>query len=466
MPRPSLDVPIPEKFKEQLMTDQEAIDYISRDSQQPEPKTTTYLGVPIRQEHSIRVMARKIIRHNQKRQFTSISNIGESGAGKTSSTTNLVHEIHTLAEKDFDLIYSVRWVGKEELLNFDQFLKSLEPVAQILIFEDISYALDLVKKKDKLRIKSAFTEIRHTMGEVNVICIFHYHYTKAMDKMMRASKYSIITSVNNEERSNLLALFGSHNREYIDKLAYRKRGMNEMGWCTVPLDDHAGKQYVYHWGKPFDIALSDQHGKLHFIFYANYKTSDKVWCNHCIPFPIGTKADPRSLYETLKEEFGEKRARSVIKWWGFVRGGRNCIDPDNFRAWRFLNNFTARHPTNIDDLIDYIETIRKKNIINKQLIDRKADKLENKIMYNTAKRTQLKKLELTNAIIEGLEQMFLTKPKPTTLQEGHIASDGIIQDEVEPEPVNAFSDESIDEETPVTNGDSDDLDSEDTNDSF
>jgi hypothetical protein len=413
MTRGMLVEPIPNDLKEVILTEQEGEELLKFDEQNPDPKTgrprtTTYLGVPILQNHSIRVMARKIIKHNQKHQFTSVSNIGTSGGGKTSSSTNLVHEIHEISENEFDLYYTVRWVGRKELLNFDKFLKSLAPVPTILIFEDISYALEMVKKAEKIRIKEAFTEIRHTMGEVNVIVVFHYHYTRGMDKMMRSSKFSIFCTIDHEEKGNLLQIYGYDNKEYFDKLEYRLRGMDENGWCTVAIDDQNGKQWVYYYGKPFNIALSVQNGVFHFFFYANYKSSDKVWCNHCAPFKRGTRLDPKTFVEKVASVYGMRRTISAIKWWGFIKGGKRCIHRTTYQTFKYINKLFAEHPIEggMDALLDYIEKTRKIDIsASRQMNKDKEEKLTSDIVHDSVVKHIPKQKQLDTEVLAGFEGM-------------------------------------------------------------
>lgn len=458
--------PIPAELQERLLSEPEALDMVGYDKENPDPhtgkpRTTTYLGVPILQEHSIRVMARKIIKHNQRHQFTSVSNIGSSGSGKTSSTTNLIHEVHTIAEEEYGLIYTIRWVGRRELLDFDRFLKSLAPVPTILIFEDISYALELVKKIEKVRIKEAFTEIRHTMGEVNVICVFHYHYTRGMDKMMRSTKFTLICSIDHEEKNNLLQIHGYDFKEFFDKLEYRLRGMDENGWCTVAIDPENDKQYVYYYGKPFNIGLSIQNGVFHFFFYANYKTSDKVWCNHCAPFKMGTKLAPKAFIENVVDVYGIRRTMSALKWWCFIKGGKRSIHTSTYQTFKFMNKLFAEHPVDMDEMLDYVEKLRKRDNKNpRQMRKDKSEKLTSDIVYDSViENKDRNKNKVEGEVLAGFEGMVI----PTGKEEKHDETEQVDdftdetgesdddENEDETENKNEFFDES--NEDPVDNED-------------
>lgn len=468
MTRGMLVEPIPADLQENLLNEQEAQDLLKFHEENPDPhtgkaRTTTYLGVPILQNHSIRVMARKIIKHNQKHQFTSISNIGASGSGKTSSSTNLVHEIHELAEIEFDMYYTVRWVGRKELLNFDKFLKSLAPVPTILIFEDISYALEMVKKAEKIRIKEAFTEIRHTMGEVNVIVVFHYHYTRGMDKMMRSSKFSIFCSIDHEEKGNLLQIYGYDNKEYFDKLEYRLRGMDENGWCTIPIDDQNNKQWVYYYGKPFNIALSVQNGIFHFFFYSTYKASDKVWCNHCAPFKLGTKLDPKTFVEKVASVHGMRRTISAIKWWGFIKGGKRCIHASTYQTFKYINKLFAEHPVEggIDGLIDYIEKSRKNDISSPRQMDKKKEeKLTNEIVHDSVVKHIPKQKQLDKEVLAGFEGMGLSQTEKYKNIVKESSGEDVEEFEEEVDDDQEF--EEVSDEVEITTNDTDNVVSEET----
>ncbi len=339
------------------ITTQQAEAILLRDSQTEHPATTTYLGVPILQEHSIRVLARKILMYVQFKQFCAISSVGKSGAGKTTFSGNLVHELHTLAELEFDVPFAVRWVGKKELLDFDKWLASLPHVNQILVFEDISYAMEMAKKKDKLKIKEAFTHIRHELGDVRVICIFHYHYSRAFDKMMRDSYYSVYTSMSKEEKGNLIHMHGGDKDtvEMFNKFMYRLQGMDELGYFTVPLDEkNKDKKYVYWTQNPFQIALTDQHGAFHFTMYGSPKTSDKVSCALCSPYPNAKRLKGKALMQVGCEAFGDSEFKKVARYWCYMRGGRNCLTKKERYAWHWLDDFCAQNYVDIDDFVTYV----------------------------------------------------------------------------------------------------------------
>ena len=135
--------------KDRILTT-EALQIVERQSKFEHPKTTTYLGVPILQEHSIRVFARKVLMYMQFHQFVTMSNVGKSGAGKSTFTGDFIHELHTIAKIEFGIIFRIAWVGKKEIVNFDKWLQVQPHVNTIFIFEDISYALDRAKKDQKL----------------------------------------------------------------------------------------------------------------------------------------------------------------------------------------------------------------------------------------------------------------------------------------------------------------------------
>jgi len=355
---------MPKLNPEDMITPIQATAIIDRDARHAKdghPMTTTYHGFPLLQEHSPRVMARKILMHNQFKQFTAVSSVGKSGAGKSTSSLILVHEMHTLAEQEFQVYYTIRWVGKKELIEFDKFIKSLAHVNTILIFEDISYALDMIKKTLKFKIKEAFTEIRHAMGEVNVICIFHYHYTRALDKMMRDSYYTIYTSLGHEEKGNLLHIHGSDRilQEMLFQFQVRSRTQDEKGWFAIPIDRlNENRKYIYWTQNPFQIALTNQHDNWHFLLYPSPKSMKGVHCKHCTPKPEKWIPEEtltaKYMIERMQKHFGKGRANLILRWHCFMIGGASCLNKYDRKVWNWLNAFSKDYQLDYEKIIPLV----------------------------------------------------------------------------------------------------------------
>ena len=349
---------------EMIITEQQAQAIIEQDVEKQkggyDVRTTTYFGYPILQEHSPRVMARKILSHNQFKQFTAISNIGKSGGGKSTSSQGLVHHLHEIGESEFGLTFHVRWVSKKELVEFDNFLKSCSHVNTIFIFEDISYALEMVKKLEKLKIKEAFTHIRHELKDVHVICIFHYHYTRAFDKMMRDSYYTIYTTLGHEEKGNILHIYGADDKtkEMLNKFQWRSRTQDEQGWFSIPLDSqNENRHYIYWTQNPFQIALTNQHDQWHFMLYASPKKIKGIACKHCVPKPENYNDDITPLYliKSMQKVFGVRRANLILRWYIFMRGGKDCLSKYDRKAWVWLENFLQNHWLDFDKTIPLVK---------------------------------------------------------------------------------------------------------------
>jgi len=395
---------IPSEYR---ITTNQALAIAQRHSDEEHHFTTTYLGVPILQDHSIRVLARKILTYNQFKQFTSVSSVGKSGAGKTTFSTNLVHELHELAEKEFNIIFSITWVGKDELIHFDEWLKAQTRTNHIFVFEDISYALDRARKDQKLKIKNAFTEIRHILGDVRIICIFHYHYSRGFDKMMRDSYYTIYTSLSKEEKGNLVHIHGGdrQNVAMLNKFMWRLKGQDELGFFTVPLDEHDDKRkYVYWTQKPFQIALTDQHGEFHFTLYASPKHHVQVSCKLCTPFKQGKSLGARSILQIMSEKYGESNAKRIMRYYLFMRGGKNCIPMKDKRCWYFLEDIFKDFSVDMDECIKYVgenfnnPILRKIRYKERPIVQKKLEKqiLKADKFYYTH----------TNAITKAMSNMF------------------------------------------------------------
>ncbi|MGD8431814.1 MAG: AAA family ATPase, partial [Nitrosopumilaceae archaeon] len=161
------------------------------------PVTIEWKGERMIRNHSIRAAVEEIIKMSSSLDVVKVNIIGNPGTGKTTLAGTIAHLIH----KQSEIPYAIRVLDKDNLLNFQETLKSLSPTNYVLIFDDVSFLGANTNKKQIEIVKQAFTEIRHLEGgqDVKIIAIFNFHYTRALDKYLRQCEFSFFTSIGSSE---------------------------------------------------------------------------------------------------------------------------------------------------------------------------------------------------------------------------------------------------------------------------
>ena len=97
-------------------------------------------------------------------------------SGKSTLSQAIAHAIHTTAK----IPYAIKVLYKPDLLDFKGTLAKLEPVNQILIFDDVSFIGAEANRKQIESVKSAISTIRHLDGgkDVKIIVLMNYHYSQ------------------------------------------------------------------------------------------------------------------------------------------------------------------------------------------------------------------------------------------------------------------------------------------------
>lgn len=240
-------------------------------------KTTTYKHpdwdaerkpIPLLQRHSIGLLVDEILTANELDQYTGILLIGKSGSGKTTLTQTLVHRLHQLYG------YRVAWFEKKDIQNFVQIVKKMPKVPTIIVFQDASYALNGLGDDEINEIASQLTFIRHNTAS-RIIVMIQIHYSKAIEKFFRDTDITICTSITDNERTNIKALFGEHNsskvdhfiRQYHDQKFKKRFKVKTTGW------NDAG--YTYHTNDPKIVVELDGIDQLHAIEFIAFALQDK-----------------------------------------------------------------------------------------------------------------------------------------------------------------------------------------------
>ena len=88
--------------------------------------------------------------------------------------------------------------------------------------------------------------------------------------------------------------------------------------------------------------------------YASPKKSDKVTCKLCSPSKIGKGLGARGVLQIMSDKYGESNAKRIMRFYLFIRGGKNCLPMKDKRCWYFLESLFADFHINTEDLLKYV----------------------------------------------------------------------------------------------------------------
>lgn len=301
-------------------------------------KTTTYLGHPIVQSHSIQQKAREILKHNQRANFSRISFNGQMGSGKTSAILHLTHLLHTIGAEEYGRNYAVNHIDSELLLDPEKYAESIPPVDQIIITDDTSYVTEMMGKFKKAMLKRITTKMRHSEQNgvhvtFNVITIIVTHYTKGHDKFLRDVDFRFITTVTPEEKRSIAEIVG---KDMMQKFMWRSYQLEVNGKLAIQLDPRDPFDVLwYKDGQPFRLMLySSKYGNHYCVFCDPTRIHDyQLHCNICNPEYQGTRLTGEKFLELMYDEIDPKYVNDAVRMLLFNQGKTNYLYRHKFKAY-------------------------------------------------------------------------------------------------------------------------------------
>ena len=306
-------------------------------------QTTKWFNTPILKKHSFLQMVKDISNHQMWNEVTTIGVMGREGTGKTTVSDVLAHYLHTelnglisstsiSEELRTKLIrgYQVFRFGDTELLNFDSTLRKLPLVNRIIIFDDVSFLNGHANKKELDAMKKAFTTIRHMENiDLKTVVIFSYHYMRGFDKYLRDTHYRIITSVGDEEITNIQSLISSKkNKELVNsykKLSTKFTSGGSIQFPVVSSKTRKTSRWVkYKYSSPFRLAIYYDGGDMRYIVYPRREMVIPNGCSICnrIVKTGNRKISSKLLFDFVKSQTDETSAAGAIRLFGFSIYGR------------------------------------------------------------------------------------------------------------------------------------------------
>lgn len=233
-------------------------------------------------------LIKKVLNRVYYKHFWGIMIIGSMGDGKTSAAQCIVHHLHMAAKKfhvgddHVNWNFSVVWAGTHEFLNQKKFYAGLPKVPTIVVFDDVSGALDQVSGSELAANFNALTTIRHVLdpnkGEIPCIVIVNFHYSKDLEKKIRSQlNMTLYTGVSMEETDNINRVSKHHSSSYKTLKHFRSIATTMFDKHKFYLNTGSGRAIEFPLQKPFRplAAISDDWSGI--ILYSN-----KAICDTCV----------------------------------------------------------------------------------------------------------------------------------------------------------------------------------------
>lgn len=300
----------------------------------------------IAQWHNPHSLIDRIYKQNQIQDFTSIMLIGGMGSGKTTLCTMLAHELHKKGN------YIVRWFGKDDIRNIDKIFESLPPSPHVLIFDDVSKALDGMPAERKRQIIQSLTEVRHDKGRQNarkVITIVNVHYMLSFEKFWRSQGgIKIFTDIQREELNNINQMsknLYARKLEAFLKICDDQFTNNEF---EISLTEKRNKKYITN--KPFRFAMIlDRKGIRFFLYYMDGCTL----CTRNMKEATKQKVDEQTLVDVVLDK-KRRSGISILRMLCLMRGYRQSCSDSHFKTWEDILALTEQYDIDWEKLANAI----------------------------------------------------------------------------------------------------------------
>jgi len=328
-----------------MSTEVEVVKYQTPNKKKSDvPVTIEWQGERMIRNHSIRAAVKEIIKISESLDVVKINIIGNPGTGKTTLAMTLGHLIH----KNSDVPFAVKVLNRENLLDFEEMLKTLEPTNYVLLFDDVSFLGASANKKQIEIVKKAFTEIRHLEGgqDVKIVAIFNFHYNFGFDKYLRQSEFSFWTSIGSSEMENMQKIVGM---KYTPKLEQFQR-LYQSALTKEKFSFNLGKKdkwFSYQYRKPFAPLLFWNNMSLRFVVFPKREWIDKI-CSTCINsrhVPLKDGLNVGDFANDLSYKFGKQIARTAVRIKLF-QNGMNVYPKRVRQAMKYIEQYTDQNKEN------------------------------------------------------------------------------------------------------------------------
>lgn len=319
------------------------------------PVTLEWNNARMVRNHSIRALVKEILHLANSLDVVKINIIGKPSTGKSTLAFTLAHLVHDISKVPF----TVRIFTREDLMNFEQTLKTLTPMNHVLIFDDVSFMAANATKKQIDQIQKAFTEIRHLEGgrDIKVITIFNFHYTMALSKYLRDSEYFLYTSIGSSDIENTSNIIG---KKYLPKLndfrkIYQTAYTSAENKFTFMLGKK-GQKFTYKLYQPFAPILAFNNDSARIVVFPKREWIDPA-CTICANAAgtIKENMNVKEFDEKFSKRYGKHVLREALRIIMFKSFGKSLYRAEVKRAIRTIDQHFAQELVNPEQLIEFYD---------------------------------------------------------------------------------------------------------------
>jgi len=315
------------------------------------PFTITWNNAKMIRMHSIRAAVREILNLSIALDVVKINIIGPPSTGKTECARTIGHLCHDLGK----IPYAVKILNRNDLLNIEETLATLQPTNHVLIFEDISFLNASAGKRHIDIIQRAFTEIRHLPGgqDVKIIAIFNFHYNMAVPKYLRQSDFFIYTAIGSSELENTQNIIGKRYTRKI--LEFRKICQQALTTGKYAFEFAKSKfTFTYPYRNPFAPLLFYNNDTCRVIVFPKREWIQPACptCTHSSIRPVKKEMDLKTFDDDVRSRFGERIVRSALRIKLF-NIGVNTYPKRVKQCMKYVEEYMKLHNHDPEQMADY-----------------------------------------------------------------------------------------------------------------
>ena len=296
--------------------------------------------------HSIRSCVHEILQFSSRLGMVRINIVGASGSGKSSLAETIAHLCHSMS----DIPYEVKFMQKEDLLDFTATIKGLSSNNQVLVFDDLSWLGANFGKKQVEQLKSEITTVRHIDGKTDrkIILIMNFHAQKALDKFLRIANFTFYSSCSPEEITYLVELLG---KKYTQKIElFRRLRIQAMGQGRFSFPLGKKHSFTYDAFNPFLPYLYSNGDFCRFIVSPLSTWIDKD-CQICQPVIEETKENIEDFVNDYSKKFGKGTCKRAVEL-KLLQQGITTQPKRVLQAQEYIERFLALKKINLLELAE------------------------------------------------------------------------------------------------------------------
>jgi ABC-type dipeptide/oligopeptide/nickel transport system ATPase component len=302
-------------------------------------------------DHSIRRSVHEILQFSSRLGMVRINIIGASGSGKTSLAETIAHLCHTMSmEMETKIPYEVKFMQKEDLIDFTDTIKSLSSNNYVLVFDDLSWMSADFSKKQIEKLKSEITTIRHIDDNADrkMIVIFNSHAQKVMDKFLRIANFTYYSSCSSEEVTYLLEMLGKKYHQKID--LFRRVRIQAMGQGRFSYALGKKNSFTYKAFDPFLPYLFSNGDFARFVV-SPLRTWIQEDCQTCEKVIESTKINIEEFVNDYSKKFTKGIAKRAVEL-KLLQQGIQTQPKRVLQAGKYIDQFLGMKKINLMELAE------------------------------------------------------------------------------------------------------------------